>query len=98
MSIAATNVDRKLSEYHINTLKKGVDNTCVTDSCFTQVTLRDLLAGDPATSRAYNYIFEIVDSQTTDATKAFKSVKIDSTNIDTVTIPAKTVFWLYLFE
>lgn len=98
LAISQVNAGQALGDIQLNTLNKGAVNACVEDDCFTQVTLRDLLSGDPSTSRGYGTLFEIIDGNTTDPNAAFKTVKVNSTNIDTVIIPAGTPFWFYLFE
>ena len=87
-----------LADFDVNALRKGVDAACLGSGCFEKTTLRDLLAGDPSTSRAYGYIFEITNGNSTDPNQAFTRVKVDSSNIDSVTISPRTVFWFYLFE
>ncbi len=98
LSVSQVNAGQSLGDIQLNVLNKGAVNACVEDGCFTQTTLRDLLPGDPSTSRGYGTLFEIIDGNTTDPNAAFKTVKVDSTNIDTVMIPAGTPFWFYLFE
>jgi hypothetical protein len=98
MSIAATNTARKLSAFHVYTIKPDADNACMDDSCFEQKTLYDLLVGTSSTQRAYPVIYEITNTHTSDASQAFTTLKVDSTNIDTATIPASTAFWFYLWN
>lgn len=88
----------KLSEYKLNVTKKGAAASCLEDSCIEQVTLKDLLTGDSQTRRAYRTIYEIKDGNATNADDAFTVVKVDTTNIDSVTLPGKTAFWIYLWD
>lgn len=87
-----------LSDFKVNVLRRGVDAACLGAGCYEEASLRDLLTGTAATSRGYGYIFQITNGNSTDPNTAFTKVKIDSSNLDTVTISPKTVFWFYLFE
>ncbi len=68
------------------------------DTCSKFANLKTLLSGESSTKRAYGKIYLIIDGHTGDANKAFKEIEVTSENIDTVTIPERTAFWLYLFK
>jgi hypothetical protein len=68
------------------------------EECSRFKTLKELLTGDANTKRGYAKLYVIVNTSTSDATKAFRVIEVTSANIDTVEIPARTGFWFYLFK
>ncbi len=99
-NILAVSSDKaqKLTDFKVYVTKKGAAASCLEDSCIEQVTLKDLLSGDSKTRRAYRTIYEIKDGNATTADAAFNVVKVDTTNIDSVTMPAGMPFWIYLWD
>lgn len=94
----SSNKAQKLSEISVYVTKKDAAATCLEESCIEKVTLRDLFTGDSATRRAYRTIYEIKDGTATTSDAAFNIVRIDTTNLDSVTIPAGMPFWVYLWN
>ena len=99
-NLLANGTDKSLplSEMSYSALKTGQENNCVDSQCFESKTLNQLLSGTDQTSRAYRTIFSIKNTGTADPNEAFQTIQVTSDNLSTVKIPAKTAFWLYLFE
>jgi hypothetical protein len=85
----SADADTKLSDLKFNVAKTS---DCTTVSCTESKTLRELYAA----GRAYSKIYVVTDDKTTDASKAFQVLTVDSSNVDTLTISSQKIFWFYL--
>jgi hypothetical protein len=80
-----------LADFKFNVAKTA---SCTSLDCTESKTLKELYQA----GRAYENIFVVADEQATEAAKAFQTVKVTTDTLDSVTIPAKKIFWFYMWE
>lgn len=97
-NLLSTKTGGTLANIPVKVLKTGQANSCNKPECVRDTTLRELLEGTAATRKAYGKIYRVVDGNASDAASAFAVTEVTSDNLDTVSIPANTIYWIYLFE
>lgn len=97
-NLLSTKTGGKLSAINVNVLNPGQANACNSIACVRNTTLKTLFEGTPSTRKAYGKIYRVVDGNASTAATAFAVTEVTAENIDTVEIPAGTIYWVYLFE
>jgi len=88
-------VDLALSEIQVKIACSPGASGC--DNGFQTVKLSDLFIGNYDTQKAYPIIFTIDDPYASDPDVAFGELKITDTNRTTAKIPARKLYWVYLW-
>jgi len=97
-NLLSTRTGGKLSAISVSVLNPGQASACSSSACVRNTTLRTLFEGTASTRKAYGKVYRVVNGNASTAADAFAVTEVTAENIDTVEIPAGTIYWVYLFE
>lgn len=93
-----TDTGGNLDDVAVKVLKEGQAVSCNDENCMRDTTLEELFKGSASTRKAYGKIYVVANGNSSDANTAFNVIEVTEDNLDTVTIPSDSIYWIYLFE